>query len=164
MKSKASIVLVVILVFLLGGIAGAVCHSLYQEYLKAAFIKANSQTFDFIGNFAEELDLDAQQTETLKVIFDESRQHYIDLSMEIWPQYEKIRKETEQKIKDMLRDDQRARYEVFLKQFQPPPQYQEIGQGNGTETIETLRDNQRAHYEVFLKKFRTPPFPGPRGN
>jgi hypothetical protein len=121
MKSKASIILLVILVFILGGITGAVSLSLYQEYLKASFFKANSQPFDFIGNFAKELDLDEKQTETLRVIFDESRQRYIDLSIEMWPQYEKIRKETEQKIKDMLRDDQKARYEEFLKQFQPPP-------------------------------------------
>ena len=121
MKSKASIILLVILVFVLGGITGAVSLSLYQEYLKASFFKANSQPFDFIANFAKELDLDEKQTETLRVIFDESRQRYMNLSIQMWPQYEKIRKETEQKIKGMLRDDQKARYEEFLKQFQPPP-------------------------------------------
>jgi len=121
MKSKSSIVLLVILVFVLGGIAGAVSHSLYLEYLKAAFLKASAQPFDFIGNFAKELNLDDQQTETLKAIFEESRQRYFELSIKIGPQYDEIRKETEQKIKDMLREDQRERYEEFLKQFQPPP-------------------------------------------
>lgn len=127
MKSKSSIVLVVILVFLLGGIAGAVSLSLYQEYLKAAFFKANSQPIDFIGNFAQELGLDDQQAEQLRAIFDESRQGYIDLSVKIWPEYEKIRKETEQKIKNMLREDQRKRYEDFLEKFQPPPMPQSQG-------------------------------------
>ena len=132
MKSKASIVLLGILIFVLGGIAGAVLHSLYQEYLKVAFFKASSQPIDIVGDLAKELDLDAQQTESLKVIFEESRQRTIALSQKIWPQYQAIQKEaepqyqaiykeTEQRIKDMLRDDQRARYEAFLKKFQVPP-------------------------------------------
>jgi hypothetical protein len=121
MKSKVSIVLLVILIFLLGGITGAVCHSLYQEYLKAAFFKASSQPIDIVGGLAKELNLDAQQVESLKVIFDQSRQRSIELSQKIWPQYQDIWKETEQQIKDMLRDDQRTRYEEFLKKFQTPP-------------------------------------------
>jgi hypothetical protein len=132
MKSKASIVLLGILIFVLGGIAGAVSHSLYQEYLRAAFFKASSQPIDIIGGLAKELDLDAQQTEALKVIFDKSREHSIALNQEIWPKYQTINKETEQKyqviyteteqkIKAILRDDQRVRYEKFLKKFQAPP-------------------------------------------
>ena len=89
--------------------------------MKAAFFKASSQQFDFLSNFAQELELDDQQIENLKIIFEESRQRYIQLSIKIGPQYEEIRKETEQKIKEMLRPDQRVRYEEFLKQFQPPP-------------------------------------------
>lgn len=121
MKSKVSFILLMVLVFLLGAVAGAVSLSLYKEYLKSAFLKANSQTFDFIGNFAEELNLDGEQAEKLRSIFDESRRRYVELSIATWPQYEKIRMETEQKIKDMLRDDQRVRYENFLRRFQPPP-------------------------------------------
>lgn len=121
MKSKASIVLLGILIFLLGGIAGAVSNSLYQEYLKAAFIKARSQPIDIIGGIAKELDLDAQQTESLKTIFDKSRERGIALSQEIWPKYQNIFKETEQQIKDILRNDQKALYEEFLSKFQAPP-------------------------------------------
>ena len=121
MKSKASIVLLGIVIFLLGAIAGAVSHSLYQEYLKAAFFKASSQPVDIVGGLAKELELDAQQTESLRSIFDESIERSMALSQEIWPQYQTIYKETEQKIKDILREDQRARYEEFLRKFQVPP-------------------------------------------
>lgn len=121
MKSKATIVLLGILVFLLGGIAGAVSHSLYQEYLKASFIKATSQSMDIVGGLAKELDLDAEQTASLRAIFDESRDRSIALSQKVLPQYQSIYNETEQKIKSILRDDQRVRYEEFLKQFQAPP-------------------------------------------
>lgn len=121
MKSKASIVLLGIVIFLLGAIAGAVSHSLYQEYLKAAFFKAGSQPVDIVGGLAKELELDAQQTESLRKIFDESIERSIALSQEILPRYQTIYKETEQKIKDILREDQRARYEEFLRKFQVPP-------------------------------------------
>lgn len=121
MKSKITIVLLGILVFLLGGIAGAVSHSLYQEYLRAAFFKATSQSMDIVGGLAKELDLDAEQTASLRAIFDESRDRSIALSQEIWPRYQSIYNDTEQKIKSILRDDQRVRYEEFLKQFQAPP-------------------------------------------
>ncbi|MEJ2245586.1 MAG: hypothetical protein P8Y80_05795 [Acidobacteriota bacterium] len=121
MKSKASIVLLGIVIFLLGAIAGAVSHSLYQEYLKAAFFKASSQPVDIVAGLAKELELDAQQTESLRNIFDESIENSMALSQEIWPQYQTIYKETEQKIKDILREDQRARYEEFLRKFQVPP-------------------------------------------
>lgn len=120
MNSKLTVILLGILVFLLGGIAGAVSHSLYQEYVKTAFIKATSQPIDIVGGLAKELDLDAGQTESLKAIFDESRNRSIALSQKVWPQYQTIYNETEQKIKGILRADQRVRYEEFLKQFKMP--------------------------------------------
>jgi uncharacterized membrane protein len=120
MKSKASIILLTILIFLLGGIAGAVSHSLYQEYLKAAFFKANARPLDIVDGFAKEFNLDQRQVESLKIIFDESRKRNEELSRKVGPQYEKVWRETEQQIKNMLRDDQRARYEEFLRKFQPP--------------------------------------------
>ncbi|MEJ2108813.1 MAG: hypothetical protein P8Z37_02660 [Acidobacteriota bacterium] len=120
MNSKAVIILLGILVFLLGGIAGAISHSLYQEYLRAEFIKATSQSLDIVGSLAKELDLDSKQTQSLRTIYDESRDRSIALSQELWPRYQDIYNETEQKIKDILREDQRVRYEEFLRQFQIP--------------------------------------------
>ena len=73
MKSKAIIILLGILVFLLGGIAGAVTHSLYQEYLKVKFFEASSQSIDIVGGLAKELNLDAAQTRSLRAIFEDSR-------------------------------------------------------------------------------------------
>jgi len=121
MQSKVNVVLLGILIFVLGGIAGAVSHSLYQEYLKAAFFKKAQQPPDIIGGLAQELGLDAGQTESLRNIFEESRKRYIDLAKQFWPQYETIRNETDQQIKNILREDQKKRFEDFLKKVQPPP-------------------------------------------
>ncbi len=121
MKSRLWGILLGILIFILGAIAGAVAHILYQEHLKAAFFKAFEHPPDIVAGMARELQLDAAQTESLRKIFDESRQRYMDLSREIWPKYEAIRIETEQQIKNILREDQKILYENFLRRFQPPP-------------------------------------------
>jgi hypothetical protein len=121
MKPKARVVLLGILIFLLGGIAGAVSHYLYIQHLRAAFVKASAQPPDIVGGLAKELKLDAQQKESLKEIFDESRKRYFALSQEFWPQYQTIRSESDQRIKDILRDDQKILFENFLKKIYAPP-------------------------------------------
>jgi hypothetical protein len=121
MKPRLGIILLGLLIFLLGGIAGAVSHFLYREHLKAAFFKAAQQPPDIVGGMARELKLDAGQTDSLKTIFDESRKRYMNLSQQFWPQFETIRIETDEQIKNILRDDQRVRFEDFLKKVHAPP-------------------------------------------
>ncbi len=64
---------------------------------------------------AREFDLDPQQKDSLKGIFDQSRQRYRALGQEYRPQWEAIRNETDEQIKQILRPDQKAKYEEFLK-------------------------------------------------
>ena len=87
-QSKVNVALLGILIFVLGGIAGAVSHSLYQEYVKRAFFKSAPPPPDIVGGMARELGLDAAQTNSLRRIFEDSRHRYMDLSKQFWPQYE----------------------------------------------------------------------------
>ena len=122
MKSKLSAALLWVAVFLMGGIAGAVSYYLYQAHVKAAIVPgAPAAPQDILDGMARELNLDAQQKETLKNIFEESRKRYFDLALQFRPHYEKIRNETDDKIKSMLRDDQRARFEEFLRKVYAVP-------------------------------------------
>jgi hypothetical protein len=143
MKSKFGIALLWILVFLLGGVSGAVCHYLYREHLRAFKPGASFKPPDIVDGMARVLKMDAPQKESLKAIFSESRQRYQALNQEFRPQYEAlnqqyrpqyealnkqfrprfdaIRKETEEKIKGILRTDQRAKYEAFLKKVYAAP-------------------------------------------
>jgi uncharacterized membrane protein len=133
MKPRVGIALLGLLIFLLGGIAGAVSHILYQEHLRTAFFKAVQQPPDIVGGMARELKLDSEQTESLKTIFDESRKRYMDLSQQFWPQFETIRVETNQQIMNILRDDQKVRFEDFLKKVPAPPAPREAVQGKKEE-------------------------------
>jgi hypothetical protein len=113
MKSKLYIAFLWILVFLLGGVAGAVSHYLYKEHVKP-------KPGDFIVKLARDLKLDAQQTTSLKAIFDESIQRYQTLNQEFRPRYRAIRNETDEKIKSILRPDQKLLFEEKLKKFRKP--------------------------------------------
>ena len=121
MKSRFSIASLGIVIFLMGGVAGAISHYLYQERLKVLNAPKIPTYQDILDGMAEELMMDAQQRETLRLIFDKSRKRYFNLALEYRPYYDEIRIETEEQIKEMLRPDQRKRYEEFLRQVYSPP-------------------------------------------
>ncbi len=117
MRSRTSAALLLILTFLMGGIAGAVSHHIYQNHIATRSTKSPSQPSSqgITGVMASYLDLDAQQREELKTIISRSRDRYRALSQQFRPQYEMIRNETRQQIRHMLRPDQRPRFEEFLQ-------------------------------------------------
>jgi hypothetical protein len=116
MKSKIGIALLAILIFLLGGVAGGVSLYLYCEH-----IKASSATIPKVDDVAEwmarELKLDAQQKAAVKVIIIEMRGRYHALSLEFRPRYEQLRKESDDRINALLREDQKPLFDKFLKKI-----------------------------------------------
>jgi hypothetical protein len=111
-----------LLVFLLGGIAGAVSYNLYRQHTRP-------KPEDFINKLAKDLKkdlkLDAQQTESLKAIFNENFKRKQTLIQEFRPRFDVIRNETDEKIKSILRPDQKLLFEERLKKCRrpglPPP-------------------------------------------
>jgi uncharacterized membrane protein len=123
MKSKWGIALSWILVFILGAVAGAVSHSIYRERIKPTVATVTPPKRESLVNrMAREFNLDDQQKDSLKSIFAQSIQRYRMLGQQYRPQWETIRKETDDQIKKILRPDQRSKYEEFLKKaYAPPP-------------------------------------------
>ena len=121
MKSKLGVILLGILVFLLGGIAGAVSQYLYCEHIKASVPKTIPRVEDVVERMARILKLDAQQKTEIKVIIGESRNRYRELSRQFRPQYEKIVQESDNRIRALLRDDQKPLFEEFIKKFKAAP-------------------------------------------
>jgi uncharacterized membrane protein len=126
MKSKLKVVLLGLLIFALGGIAGAVSFYIYREHSRAPAAKPASIPRDIVEDMARELSLDAQQKENLRVIFGDSRKRfqtlnaqfrplYENLNGQFRPQWEKIRDETDDQVRKMLRPDQRVHFEEFLR-------------------------------------------------
>ena len=123
MKSKLGIAFLWIVAFLLGAVAGAVGYHIYREHLKSAPVRIGPpKVTDIVEGMARELKLDNRQKDSLRSIIENSREKYGALGRQYKPLWEAIRNQTDEQIKQMLRPDQRAKYEEFLKKvYSTPP-------------------------------------------
>ena len=117
MKSKIGVALLGIAIFLLGGVAGAVSYYLYCEHQKASAPRTIQKVDDVVEWMATELKLDEQQKAQVKVIITDIRNRYRGLWQVFRPQYEALRKESDDRINALLRDEQKPLFEAFLKKL-----------------------------------------------
>ncbi len=137
MKSKVIVILLGIIVFLLGGVAGAVSHYLYREHIRQAFLKDGSRQYDVVEGMAKELKLDSKQKENLRIIFNDIRNRTLVLNKQFRPQYEAVNKEF------------KPRYEAINKDFMP--QFEVIRKESDHRIQSILRDDQKVLFEKFLR-------------
>lgn len=122
MNSRLRMALLWGLIFILGGISGWIGHCIYRNDRSTAQAKPLTKDQEFqkiMDTMARELKLDAQQQKLLNDIFNESRMKYRALSKQFRPQYIDIRNESDDKIRKMLRPEQKARFEELLKPYRP---------------------------------------------
>jgi uncharacterized membrane protein len=119
MKSRTGAGILLLGVFVLGAVTGAVSHSLYKSHVEAASSKSYPKwsSHSIVDDLAKGLALDAQQKEKLQVIISQSRDRYRALSVQFRPQYEVIRNETNQEIRQILREDQKAQFEKIISEW-----------------------------------------------
>jgi uncharacterized membrane protein len=118
MKSRTGAGILLLGVFVLGAVAGAVSHSLYKSHVEAASAKSRMKgSQKIVDDLALGLNLDPQQKEKLQVIINRSRDRYDALSVQFRPQYQVIRNETNQEIRQILREDQKAQFEKIISQW-----------------------------------------------
>jgi len=129
MNFRLSIVLLGCLIFILGGAAGWFGDCIYRgtKASQAAAAQEYSQSKKdddkdgelqkIIADLSPELHLDAEQQESLKNIFYETRLKYQELNKEFHPRYKMIRDESDDRIRNILRNNQRGRFEEALKPF-----------------------------------------------
>jgi flagellar motility protein MotE (MotC chaperone) len=116
-------------IFILGGAAGWFGNCIYrgEKNIRTAGGAGDSgskkdddkdgELQKIIADLVRELHLDAEQQESLKNIFFETRLEYQELNKEFRPRYKTIRDESDDKIRKILRDGQRERFEEILKPF-----------------------------------------------
>ena len=117
MKSRLGVALLGILIFLLGGIAGATSYYLYCGRQTATAPKAIPKVDEVVEWMARELNLDAQQKAEVKVILIDIRGRYRALWQEFRPRYEMLRKESDDRIRNILRENQKPLFEEFLRKL-----------------------------------------------
>jgi len=127
MNSRLSIIILLCFIFILGGAAGWFGNSVYRgaKTAQPAGTPENPQSKNdenkneelqkIIAGLVRDLHLDEDQQESLKNIFYETRLKYQELNKEFQPRYKMIRDESDDRIREILRDSQRERFEEILK-------------------------------------------------
>ena len=108
----------VILVFALGAVAGAlVTHRVCQHRMESLVGGGSKAMREFIFNRMDrELKLDDSQRAQLKAIFQETHEQIKAVHGRIQPQVDEILSRADDRVRAILRPDQRERYEKFVQE------------------------------------------------
>ena len=118
MKSRTRAGILLAGVFVLGAVTGVVSHSLYKNHVEAASATSRLKGSQrIVDDLAKGLDLSTEQKEKLQGIVSRSRERYKALSLQFRPQYQVIRNETNQEIRQILREDQKAQFEKIISEW-----------------------------------------------
>jgi hypothetical protein len=119
MKTRTSATLVLLLTFALGGITGAVGFYLFAGRVGAAGGRDGGRPspHHIVEELAQALALDSSQKEQLQAIITEGRERYRALSEQMRPQFDEIRHQTRQQIRQILREDQKPELDRFFQEL-----------------------------------------------
>lgn len=127
MKNRAKAFLWVFLVFVVGGLFGATmtfvvtrAHwrpPLFGPNRPPARIERShaEQRNQFVKRLTDDLGLDPEQSGQIRQILEESAQRYQAISHEKRKEYAQVRRETLDRMRSVLRPDQRAKFDAFLE-------------------------------------------------
>lgn len=120
MRSKTSASLMLVLTFLLGAVAGAIALHLYQSHFKNLDGRqaGHQGPHDIVEEMGRNLKLNPDQKDKLKIIIQQSRERYRALSTQFRPQYDVIRNETNEQIRKILTEEQKATFERTIKEME----------------------------------------------
>jgi len=115
MKKWKAIVSIMV-VFVLGALAGALVTNMVHQQRVESLIKGETKsTREFIVRRLNlELHLDAAQQEQLRAIVQETHDEIKNLRRQFRPQTEEILARSQEKVRAILRPDQREKYEKIV--------------------------------------------------
>jgi hypothetical protein len=125
MKSKTSAALILLATFALGATAGGIGYRLAQRRVAAVEDRhpnPRNAPGHLVNEMAVGLNMDAAQKAKLEEIVGRSRERYRSLSEQFRPQYDAIRNETRQEIRQILRALCDLEIGIRLTSKSPKPQ------------------------------------------
>ncbi|HEY2933544.1 MAG TPA: hypothetical protein VGK99_17525 [Acidobacteriota bacterium] len=117
MRDRQRALAVLLAVFLLGGIAGAGSFYLWLGPKVRANPDQTSRSERRHPKLSEELGLSKEQDVRFKEIMTQSRQQYELIRKEVSPRFQAVKAETDKKIRSILNDEQKVKFEAFLKRM-----------------------------------------------
>jgi hypothetical protein len=111
---KWKAIISIIVVFLLGSLAGAlVTHEIYQHRIES-FIRGEPKRELIVQRLSHQLNLDTTQLAQLRVIVKETHAGIKDVRKQIRPQIEEILESSQNRVRAILRSDQLEKYEKII--------------------------------------------------
>ena len=114
-KTRLKIWLVVLSIFILGGVTGAALDSIYR--LKASGGRGPEMQRphgdkDKMERMKSDLNLTDSQAEQIRAILDQTRNDYRALRNEVRPRYDALRQQARTKIRALLNPDQQQKFDA----------------------------------------------------
>jgi len=112
-KSKWQIRLAVLLIFVIGFIAGALTMNIYRGQDRRYPPRSGRGGFVF-ERVMSRLDLTPEQETQVKEIFDEARAKLIQLRKESGPKFGEVRRETDERLRAVLTPEQWEQFQQIV--------------------------------------------------
>jgi len=116
--SKASVIMYVALVFASGVVLGGFGHRLYTVSVVSAKTTRDPEEFRrrYLAEMETRLHLTAEELTRLNTILDEGRARVREVHERVRPEVQNIRAEQQEKIRAMLRPEQRPEYDKMRQE------------------------------------------------
>jgi Spy/CpxP family protein refolding chaperone len=128
-KGSRKAVLLVLLVFVLGIALGGVSVYLLTSRVHAARTQpAGRKKVHTVAMFTRDLNLNADQEKQIEKILSDTRARYAALHDRLDPEYEQVRQEGRERIRQVLTPEQRPKFEELLRQMDKDRPRRQTGQ------------------------------------
>lgn len=108
-NSKWQIRMAVLLIFVIGFVAGALTMNVYRARHAASSSTSHRSRFERV---MEQLNLNAEQRDQVKAIFDDARTRFIEMHKAEQPKFQEVREQTDARLRGVLTPEQ---WEQFQK-------------------------------------------------
>lgn len=112
--TKLKIWLVLLIVFVLGGVTGAALGGLYRS--RAGSERPEKAMHERFEKMRNELALTDEQTKAVSAILDETRNEYRALRTELKPRFDEPRQKARTRIRALLTPEQQQKFDAMVAQ------------------------------------------------
>jgi Spy/CpxP family protein refolding chaperone len=117
-QSNRKAYLIVFVLFILGIALGSVGTYLVTMRVQAARpAGAGERAPSHMAMFTRDLNLTPEQQTQVQAIMNETRSHYAELHQKLDPEYEQVRQQSREHIRQVLTPEQRPKFEELLRQM-----------------------------------------------
>ena len=114
-RVKLKIWLVLLVVFVLGGVTGAALTGLYRSRASSGRTESHERAVsERIEKMRQDLKLDDQQTAAVRTILDETRNEYRTLRTELRPRFDEPRLKARARIRALLNSEQQQKFDAMV--------------------------------------------------